>query len=286
MLKKVMVIGGSGFLGSHIIDQLLIKKYKVYNYDVLESKQKNKSLNFIKGDVLDFKKLDKSLNGIDYIFHCGGISEIDYAINNKEKTLDVNVTGVRNICILSIKHKIKKVFFSSSVYVFNNYSSFYGASKKISEILIETYFENTKTTFVHLRYGSLFGERAQEWNGINKYINEIKNNRSLIFYGSGNEEREFIEVSDAAKISIDQINKKNSNYAITITGISKYKLKDIFSMIFEILGIKENIKYINSKKKQYHYSASPFMYKPLPSRKIVLDQYNDLGETIYKILSN
>ena len=89
------------------------------------------------------------------------------------------------------------------MYVYSSFGSFYNATKKSSEIIIEAFNKEYGLDFTLLRYGSLYGPRAQDWNGINSFIKQIVNEGKLDYFGSGEEKREYIHVSDAADLSLE-----------------------------------------------------------------------------------
>ena len=132
---KILVTGGSGFLGSHVINQLAENGHKVINYDLKNSHHIDKKCKFVRGNILDFKKIDKILkkNKIKIIYHFAGLADIELSAKMPLKTASVNILGTVNILELSIKNSIKKVIFSSSVYAISSNGGFYRCSKRACE---------------------------------------------------------------------------------------------------------------------------------------------------------
>ena len=118
--------------------------------------------------------------------------------------LDDDEETCLNACV---EKKVSRFIFASSMYVYSSFGSFYNASKKSSEIIIEAFNQEYGLDFTFLRYGSLYGPRAQDWNGINSFLKLIVNEGKLDYFGSGEEKREYIHVSDAADLSLEILSK-------------------------------------------------------------------------------
>jgi UDP-glucose 4-epimerase len=170
------------------------------------------------------------------------------------------------------------------MYVYSNYGSFYRASKQATEVIIDAYHEKYGLEYTLLRYGSLYGPRAQNWNGIRYFVSQIVNNGRLDYGGNGNEIREYIHVSDAAKLSVDILKQKHANCAITITGQQLMRVSDLFSILFEITGQKANVVYYGENELTNHYGNTPYRYTPKTAKKIVPQEFVDLGQGLLDLV--
>ncbi len=284
--KNVLVIGGSGFLGSHVADELTLKGYNVTIFDIINSNWIKKSQKMVLGNVNSINLLSKLIKKNDYIYYFSGISDIDESKLNPEKTIENNLIDLINCLKIISKNKIKKFFYASSMYVHNSRGSFYRATKQSAEIFVNTYADHYKFDHMILRYGSLYGPRSQNWNGVKKYITQIINNKKIIYNGNGDELREYIHVKDAARISVSLINKNELEKAIVITGNQILSSKLLLNKIFEIAKIKKNIKFNKKNKNEYHYSLSPYEYFNEEVLKIVPDKYIDLDSGIMALIKD
>ncbi len=283
--KNVLVIGGSGFLGSNILEILYERKYNVTNYDINPPKIINKNIKFIKGNIENKVKLFAAMKNQDIVYHLASIADIEENIKNPFKALNINIIGTLNIIESIIKNKVKKLLYASSLYVYSNKGSFYRIAKQTCENIIEEFAKKNQYEFINLRYGSLYGKRSQEWNGLNQYIRQILKNKKIIYFGDGNERREYIHVIDAAKMTVDLLNKNYKNCPITITGNQTFTSKDILHLIFEIMGYKKNIVFKdNTKEDNAHYSITPYRYTPSISKKLISNETLDIGEGILEII--
>ena len=139
MKKKVLVVGGSGFLGSHVADELTEKGFEVTILDQNKSQWINNKQKFIKTDLLDREQIIKNTEGFNFVLHFAGIADIGESKEKPLDTIETNILGTVNLLEGCRKNKVEKFIFASSVYVFSKYGSFYGKSKQACELLIEEY---------------------------------------------------------------------------------------------------------------------------------------------------
>lgn len=283
-LSNILVIGGSGFIGSHTSDALSNSGYKVSILDKIKSPWIRKDQKMIIGDTMDKTILDKSMKNIDCIYYFAGIADIEEARANPIFTIEKNIMGLAYALDISVKNKVKKFIYASTMYVYSSEGSFYRATKQAAEILIESYQENFKLDYVFLRYGSLYGPRSQNWNGVRKFVQQILKKGFVDYEGSGLENREYINVKDAANLSIKALEAKYKNMALTITGQQSIKISDMLAMIFEIAGKDTKVNYSSKKIKTFHYGHTPYRYKPKSSIKIIPTEFIDLGEGLLDII--
>ena len=284
MAKKVLVVGGSGFLGSHVADELTEKGYEVTIFDQKKSIWINDNQKFIESDLLDREHVIKCLEGFNFVIHFAGIADIGESKEKPLETIETNIIGTANLLEGCRKNKIERFIFASSVYVFSKYGSFYGKSKQACELLIEEYQNEFSLDYIHVRYGSLYGPRAQEWNGLKKYISEIIKNKQIDFSGNGEEKREYIHVKDAAIMTASLLESDEKNIAVNITGHQVISTLDLFKLIFEVLQLEEKINLSKESNVVSHYKISPYSFQPKESKKLVPKKFIDIGQGVLEII--
>ena len=230
---------------------------------------------------LDINKLVKNS---DYVYHFAAIADIGEAKKNPYKTLEINLVGTMNILEAAVRSKVERVIYASTMYVYNPYGSFYRASKQSAEIMIEAYSEEHDLEYTILRYGSLYGPRTQDWNGIYKYVKEVVQTEKLKYHGTGKERREYIHVEDAAKLSVRVLSHEYKNKAVIVTGNQVLDSGELIEMIFEIAGIDQDIEYSSEEISKDHYGMTPYRYNPMKAMKIIPDEYIDIGQGILEIV--
>ena len=276
---KIFITGGTGFIGSKLVSQLLKKKHSVTVYTIDKGVKASK-VKIITGDILDYKTLLSAVRGHDAVYHLAGISDIGEAAVEPLLTIQTNIIGSAKVIEACIKANVKRVLFASTVYVYSDKGSFYRVSKQAVELLLESYQETYGLDFTILRYGSLYGPRSQAWNGLKKYISQAVKEKKIEYKGNGEERREYIHAVDAAKLSVLALEKEYANQCLILTGTQVLSSKELLKMINEILGGDIEIKFIQDLKDKNHYSTTPYRFSPRNGRKIVSNEFFDLGQGI------
>ena len=163
-MKKVVVFGGSGFLGSHVADQLSEYGYSVFIYDLNSSDYLRPDQEMIVGDLSDNKLVSQTIKDSSAVFNFAALSDLNEAMTKPITSVNINILGNCNILEGCIKHKVDHFIYASSVYVNSREGGFYGCSKKAAEMYIEQYHQAFGLNFTILRYGSLYGPRADSSN--------------------------------------------------------------------------------------------------------------------------
>ena len=223
---KVLVTGGAGFIGSHTVDALLSDGLEVWVLDNLLSGslrnlrqwKENRKLHFKKGDIAEYKTVDKLLKKVDAVVHLAAIVSPNISIRKPEVTNEVNVTGTLNILRAAVKNDVPKVVFASSSSVYGNTKSKaisedaplnpltpYGASKLAGEKYCRVYYSSYDLNTVSLRYLNVYGERqsSNPYSGVIAiFARRLLDGKPPIIYGDGNQTRDFIYVSDVARANL------------------------------------------------------------------------------------
>ena len=284
-MKKILIIGGSGFLGSHVADAFSHKGYQVTIFDKVKYKFLKKNQKLILGDTKNIKKLEAVIKNKDVVYNYAGIADIEATKYIATQTVKENILPTVQILELCQKYKIKKFIFASTVYVHSNQGFFYRCSKQAAELYIKEFSKIHSLKYSILRYGSLYGPRAGENNGIYKIVKNILSKNKLIYVGKKNAEREYVHVFDAAKATVELLDKKFDNQSIIITGSNKYTIQKIIEILSEILGKKINLVFANkSKNSGGHYNVSPYSYQEDVSKKYTLPFHIDIDQGLLDII--
>lgn len=283
-MKNILVIGGSGFMGSHTADELSNRGYAVTVLDREISPWLRKDQKMVVADLNDLNAFQAAVQNMDVVYHFAGIADIGEAKLRPYETIESNVMGATKVMDAAVKAGVKRLVYASTMYVYSGFGSFYRASKQASEILIEAYAEEFGIEFTLLRYGSLYGPRAQNWNGIHKFITRIMRDGIFEYSGDGSEMREYIHVLDAARLSVDILDSIHVNAAITITGQQLIRVDQLASMLFEISGKVPNVIFHGKHAHQDHYGQTPYRYHPRSAKKLVPTEFVDLGQGLLDII--
>ena len=280
---KVVVFGGSGFLGSHVADELHEKGYKVVVFDKIESRYLKHGQMMLIGDILNRQQVADAIEGCEYVYNYAGIADLDDAASRPVDTIMMNVVGTCNILDACVKHNVKRFIYASSFYANSEKGGFYRCSKQSAEIYIKEYERKYGLEYTILRYGSLYGPRADKNNGMRKMIENAMNGTTIHCFGAGEDTREYIHVVDAAGLSVEILDEKYAKKHLQITGHDKYSRKQIIELIAEILNKELKVMY-DKKDEELHYNVTPYTYKPQINYKLVSNYYHDLGQGIIECM--
>ncbi len=217
-MKKVLITGGAGFIGSNLTKFLLQKGYEIKILDNLSTgyleNLVNLDIEFIKGDIRDSDTVNKCMKGSHLVFHLAANIGNIKSINDPRLDSEINVLGTINVLEASKKEGIEKLIYSSSAAIYGellynpideehpiNPTSPYGVSKLAAEKLAICYGNLYDFTSICLRYFNVFGKNQRfdvYGNAIPIFANKLKTKQPITIYGDGNQTRDFIDVSDVA----------------------------------------------------------------------------------------
>ena len=281
---KVLVIGGSGFLGSHISEALGKSGFQVFIHDKMEAPKLCVPYEFLLGD-LSLKSLIRSISEMDYVFNVAAEADIAQCNENPITAVNANILGATNVFEACKNSTVKKVILASSLYVSGNMGGFYRATKLAAEELLKCYYEQYGVQYTILRFGSLYGPRSQDWNGLRKYVSQIYLNGEITYRGNGDERREYIHVEDAAKLAVQSLDERYNGRQLVLSGSQSYTAKQILDLIFEIVGRKPNIIFNETTADNDHYKTTPYRFNADKPTKISPTESVDFGQGIADLIA-
>ncbi|MFH1913497.1 MAG: NAD(P)-dependent oxidoreductase [Pseudomonadota bacterium] len=287
MTKKALVIGGSGFLGSHIANCLSNNDFDVTVFDLQHSRWLLPSQKMVVGSILDSGALGAAVEGVDVVYHLAGEANIERSNEHPKGVLELNINGGLNAIDVAAQAGVSRFMFASSVYTYGNKGSFYRVSKQALELILESYGEKKNLPYTILQYGTLYGARSQKWNGLRSLLQQGLETGVIRYNGTGEERREFIHVADAARLSIKALDEAYLNKKVIISGLQTYTAKELLMMIQEIVDNKITYE-IHSRGNQQdrgdHYFITPHRSQLEQPVKIVTEHFIDLSLGIVEVL--
>tara|TARA_B100001250_G_scaffold413533_1_gene447986 strand:+ start:4190 stop:5128 length:939 start_codon:yes stop_codon:yes gene_type:complete len=270
MKNRILITGGTGFIGSNLTNLLLKEGYKLNIFDNnfrgklnRISKKYNKNFKFYYGDIRDKKQLSKSFNDVSKIIHLAYINGTKHFYERPEQVLDVAVKGLINIFDLAIKNKIKEIYLASSSEVYQtpmkiptpenellkvpdifNPRYCYGTGKILTEVYGSNFGKKYFKKMIIFRPHNVYGKDMGNDHVIPELIEKfkkIKNNKIIKIQGSGNEKRSFIHIDDFCNSFLNII-KKGKHLNIYNIGTSEIvTIKNIIKKLEKIFNIKVKI---------------------------------------------
>lgn len=280
---RVCVIGGSGFLGSHVADQLTATGQEVLIYDRITSPWLQAEQSMWLGDILTFESLKEALEGCSAVYNFAALADLNDALNRPLETAKINVLGNVHVLEACRAQGVKRYVYASTVYVYSREGGFYRCSKQAAEHYVEEYQKVYGLDYTILRYGSLYGPRADHSNGLYRIIKNALETGKLRYEGSRDSLREYIHVEDAARASVVALNEDFRNQSVVLTGQEPMRVLDLLEMLAEILGIKNAVEFIESDHAG-HYIRTPYAYQPKLGRKYVSPMHVDLGQGLLQLI--
>lgn len=225
--SKILIIGGAGFIGSHIADQLLA--HKPAEIRVLDNLVRGKKANLssalasgkvrlIEGSITDQATLRQAIDGVDGVFHLAALW-LGECVNSPRSAVEVNVTGTYNVIEACRDLGVKRVVYSSSASVYGNAltipmtedhpfnnRTFYGATKIAGEQFFRAFNDMHKLNYAGLRYMNVYGPRM-DYKGtyvsvIMKVLDKIEQGQRPVIHGDGSQAYDFVHVEDVARCNI------------------------------------------------------------------------------------
>jgi len=282
---KVVVLGGSGFLGSHVADKLSEMGNTVIIYDRKISPWLRSDQTMEIGDILDFEKLVHTIADSEVVYNFAALADLNQALNKPIETVQVNVLGNVYTLEACFRCKVKRYIYASTIYVHSREGGFYRCSKQAAEHYVEEYQRKYNLDYTILRYGSLYGPRSEETNGLYRIVQTALMTGKVTYEGSSEAFREYIHVEDAAKASLTVLSDNFRNQSVVLTGQEPMRVIDLMKMLAEILGISQNnIEFINQES-EGHYVRTPYAYQPKLGYKFVLPMHVDLGQGLLQLIT-
>ena len=267
MKKNVLITGGSGFIGSYVVDALVENKYKVTILDLNQPKRKD--VKFIQGSILDKSIIRSALKNINIIFHLAAVSDITKVKKIPLKTIKTNILGTTFLLEGARNANIDRFVFAGSIYSYGAAGNLYTTSKTASELIIKNYKLIYGQKFTILRYATAYGPRNREVDAVSIFVRRALKNLDLIIHGNGQQKRNYVCAEDLGYGSLFALEKKATNKIITLVSKRDTKIIDLARMIIKITKSKSKI-FFDKKKRRLDDFTSVFSYKSNHKKNLMI----------------
>ncbi|MFW9963166.1 MAG: NAD-dependent epimerase/dehydratase family protein [Candidatus Sifarchaeia archaeon] len=256
MTERAVVTGASGFIGSHLVEMLLDKKYSVLGIDNLRTGSienlgeslKNENFSLLEHDICDQRLPDLVREDVDVVFHLAAISSVKLSVEDPVLVTNTNVQGTINALEIARKRNAKRFVFSSSAAVYGNPETLpigentvlnplspYAASKISAEMYCVSYWNLYGLTPTIFRYFNVFGPRQEysEYSGvISIFINQCLHNKDITVDGDGNQTRSFVYIDDVVTATLlgSQL-RGGESIILNMSGTDSISILDLAYMI-------------------------------------------------------
>ena len=284
-MKIACVFGGSGFLGSHVSDRLTRSGFKVRIFDACASLWVADSQEMIVGDILCPESVIQAVENANVVYNFAALADLNEGMTRPIETIRVNVLGNAHILEACRKHGVERFVYASTVYVQSREGGFYKCSKQAAESYINEYAKQFGLKYTILRYGSLYGPRADLRNSLHRIIKEALDTGVVRYQGTPSSLREYIHVFDAAEASVAALENEFANRRVTLTGQEPMRVSDLMEMIAEIMGNGTSVEF-TEEPHAGHYVRTPYAHQPDFGLKYIPPLHVDLGQGILQIIED
>jgi UDP-glucose 4-epimerase len=270
--KNVLVTGGAGFIGSHVVDRLVNEGYNVRVIDnlstgKLENIQRHidcGSVDFVNADIRDGKAVEKSVENVDIVVHLAALVSVPLSVENPDLTFDINLLGTLNLLRASANKNIDRFVFISSCAVCGNPQTLpvsektttnplspYAESKLVGENYCLGFHARQLLPSVVLRFFNVYGSRQgmNDYSGvITRFIERIKNKEPLVIYGDGLQTRDFVNVKDVADAVFTSATGEGIEGEVFNVGTGNaVTINELATTLLELSGSNLEIKHENPR---------------------------------------
>ena len=267
---KIVILGGSGFIGSHVADELSKRNHKVTIFDRRKSKRLRSDQKMLVGDIFNYGALENAIKGNQIVYNFAALSNMDQAMHEPLTCARVNILGMVQALNLCRKYKVRRFIHASSIYATSSQGSFYSCSKRAAEDYLVEFNKSYKLNYTILRFGSVYGLRSDKNNGIRIILDKAISQRKIIYMGNKKAVRKYINVLDAAKACVEILKSRYENKCVVLTGQKSIKISKLLKFFAKILNINSKIIFKDEKGNTVHYIKTPNLYKAKKGRGLLL----------------
>jgi UDP-glucose 4-epimerase len=280
---KVMVTGAAGFVGSHVADALSEGGHAVTVFDRRESPYLRADQRSIVGDILDEAAVAAAVQGHDAVYHFAGMADLDDAMSHASESARQNIFGTITLLEACRAAGVRRFVHASTIYVYSERGGFYRCSKQAAELYVEEFQRRYGLDFTIVRYGTVYGPRSDERNSVYRLLHQALASGRIRSEATGDEVREYVNVRDAARLTVQLLGDEFRNQHTIVTGPYPIKYRELAEMIQEILGGRVELEF-GSGSSSAHYKRTPVTFSPKIGHKLTTTTYLDMAQGLLECL--
>ena len=271
---KVLVTGGAGFIGSHLVNKLVELGHEVIVLDNFRrgnklDKETMGAITLLEGDVRDEDMVFKAAERCDLIYHFAAVLGVDIVADNPVETMETEILGMRNIAKAAIYFGTQKVIYASTSGVYGKAAieqavqedfnvspqSSYAIAKRYNEIYLASLFEEKNLQSISIRFFNVYGPKQDSRMVIPRFFSQALKGSPITVYGSGEQTRDFTYVDDVIEATI-KLTRAATGYGIyNISNENEYNIKELAEKIIAVCKSKSEIIFINPLKNRYDFEV-------------------------------
>lgn len=265
-MARSLVTGGSGFIGSHVVDALRSAGHEVVVFD-RERPRGLPDVEFVAGDLMDLAAVCRAAAGVDYIHHVAAVANVNHAFERPIDCVETNVLGSAHVLEAARRSGVKRVLFASTVWVYNaareplvdedtplympGPGHIYTSSKIACELMFHDYAALYKIPITVFRYGIPYGPRMRPELLIPIFLRRALSGQALSIAGDGLQARNFVYVEDLARAHVLGLDAACENQIINLDGSESVSVLDVARKVRDLVGGNVHIEHTPARPGDY-----------------------------------
>lgn len=261
--KRVMVTGGAGFIGSHIVDRLCSENEVIVcdTFSGPATDRRNEDATYLKEDILNLNRLVETMTDIDIVFHFAAAPSVKESSEDPLFSFEENVRGTVNVLEASRKNDVEEIVFASTSTVYGEAEEFptpetaplepisnYGASKTSGEMYLRSYSSTYGIKAVALRYANIFGPRSDH-GVMYDFFHKLKENpETLEILGNGEQRKSYLYIDDCIDATLKSLECDKKFEAFNIGSEEQVSVNEIADVISDEMGLNPEYEYTGGEK--------------------------------------
>ena len=263
---KVAVTGGSGFIGSHVVDKLVAAGHQVVIIDRRPHNRTDAVLRDV--DITDLAGLVRAMRGCDAVFHLAGVSNVNEAYADPVATIDINVTGTARVWEAARRNQVGRAILASTVWVYaaaigdgaaaedtpltvTGTEHIYTASKLAAEVVVTSFGELYGQPYTILRYGIPFGPRMREELVIPRFLRAALGGEKITINGDGLQFRNYVYVEDLADAHLLLLDGRGENHILNLEGPAPVSIRQVAEVVRSLVDPDMLIEFVPMRPGDY-----------------------------------
>jgi UDP-glucose 4-epimerase len=273
-MSKVLVTGGAGFIGSHLVKHLVTNGKEVIVLDNLLRGNKIEKpvfekITFVKDDVRNYEVVKNLSQHCDYIYHFAAVLGVDVVADNPVETMDTEVIGMKNVVDAALLNNVKKVIYASTSGIYGHSAiersvteniqvdprTSYAMAKRYNEIYLKAAHEEKGLNSISVRFFNVYGSAQDNRMVVPRFFEQCLAGEPITVFGNGNQTRDFTFIDDTIKACLLLTEKVSGCEIFNVANENEFSIYELAKLMKEITGSKSEITLIDAPKKRYDYEV-------------------------------
>lgn len=271
---KLLVTGGAGFIGSHLVSRLLADGHQVVVLDKLLrgnklSRESLRQVELIVGDVRDETTVMRAAEDCDQIYHFAAVLGVDIVADQPVETMETEVLGLRNVARAALLHGNREIIYASTSGVYGKAAieqavredfsvspqSSYAIAKRFNEIYLASLFAERGLRSLALRFFNVYGVGQDTRMVIPRFFQQALANEPITIFGSGEQTRDFTYIDDVIEATVRLASSVQGSEIVNISNETEYRIQDVAKLILQTTGSRSELQFLNPPHNRYDFEV-------------------------------